>query len=56
MDTIHCIQLFHDSCHAYTVETMLEGMLFICLDNDALLLFVEAQDIHDHPRATGQLF
>ena len=56
MYTVNTFQL-PDAAVGYVnaVETTMQGMLLVGSKDDALLLLVEAQHVHDHPRATGQL-
>ena len=55
MYTIHRLQLLDLSCHADTIETVVQGMLLVSLEDDGLLFLIETQYIHDHPFALGDL-
>ena len=49
MNTIYRLKLFNGTSHVDAVQPMMQGVFFVGLDDDGLLLFVEAQHFHHHP-------
>ena len=50
------VKMFDITLYVDTVESMMQGMFLVCLEDDGLLFLVETQNFHDHPRTTGDLF
>ena len=55
MNAIHRLQLLDVALQIDAVQTMMQGVFLVGLENDGLLLLVEAQHLHHDPFALGDL-